>query len=59
LGRKHPQHLPILAWQGAALTHRAIVFATKGKRRERLVLPSLAASRVLDYPRFFLPPKAA
>lgn len=41
------------------LKHGAITFRTKTKRREVLVLPKLTATRVLDYPRFFLPAKAA
>jgi len=41
------------------LKHGAITFRTKTKRHERLVLPKLTATRVLDYPRFFLPVKAA
>jgi hypothetical protein len=41
------------------LKHGAIVFATKTKCCIKLVLPSLNAVCVLDYPRFFLPPKAA
>ena len=41
------------------LKHGAITFRTKTKRREALVLPKLAATRVLDYPRFFLPAKGA
>jgi hypothetical protein len=41
------------------LKHGALVFVTKTKRRERLVLPKLTALRVLDYPSFFLPPGAA
>jgi hypothetical protein len=41
------------------LKHGAITFRTKTKRGEPLVLPKLTATRVLDYPRFFLPAKAA
>jgi hypothetical protein len=41
------------------LKHGAITFCTKSKRGEHLVLPRLVATRVLDYPRFFLPAKAA
>jgi hypothetical protein len=41
------------------LKHGAIVFRTKTKQRKSLVLPKLTTTRVLDYPRFFLPPKPA
>jgi hypothetical protein len=41
------------------LKHGAMVFRTKTKQRKSLVLPKLTATRVLDYPRFFLPPKSA
>lgn len=41
------------------LKHGAITFRTKTKRQEQLILPPLTAARVLDYPRFFLPAKAA
>jgi hypothetical protein len=41
------------------LKQGAISFRTRSKRGERLVLPRLAAARVLDYPRFFLPANAA
>jgi hypothetical protein len=41
------------------LKHGAITFRCKTKRGEPLVLPKLTAARVLDYPRFFLPAKAA
>ena len=41
------------------IKHGAITFRTKTKRHAALVLPKLTATRVLDYPRFFLPAKGA
>jgi hypothetical protein len=41
------------------LKHGAILFRTKSKRGETLVLPQLVAARVLDYPRFSRPIMAA
>jgi hypothetical protein len=41
------------------LKHGAISFLTRLKQGEMCVLPRLAAARVLDYPRFFLPANAA
>lgn len=41
------------------LKHGALIFRTKTKQGIALVLPKLTAARVLDYPRFFMPPKPA
>lgn len=41
------------------LKHGAITFRTRSKRGLSTLLPKLPAVRVLDYPRFFLPTKAA
>jgi hypothetical protein len=40
------------------LKHGALTFRTRCKRRLKSLLLKLPAVRVLDYPRFFLPPKA-
>jgi hypothetical protein len=66
LGRKH-EHIPKCkpsttrpqSRRRNILKHGAMTFATKTKQGHRLVLPSLIAVRVLDYPRFFLPATAA
>jgi len=66
LGRTH-EHIPLCKATTTRpqprrrniLKHGAITFRTKTKRHEALVLPKLTATRVLDYPRFFLPAKGA
>lgn len=66
LGRTH-EHIPRCKPETTrpqprrrnVLKHGAITFCTRAKRLQTTVLPKLPAVRVLDYPRFFLPAKAA